>query len=250
MLLPSTVGRKKHAYATSIRFSHSRPRRACDCFPDPGDDGGSRLSAKSTADQREQPAAPTASYVAELVAIDDADVTQRGSHDASYPSSYLVLSKDGQGNYDNIFVQFDLAELPANATIDSAELHLNVSVFNGAPFDVGLARVNSDWDESTITWNNQPTVTVSGGLTTTVGATGDLSWPVTSLIQAWQAGTQPNYGFMLRGFNSSGAAVIADSKEATYATSTIVPPTLIVHYTVPNPDRRAARSGRCTRQHQ
>ncbi len=190
------------------------------------------VSARGLSDN--QPAAPTASYTAELIAIDDVDATQRGSHDANYPSSYLVLSKDGQGNYDNIFVGFDLAELPANAVIDSAELHLNVSIFGGAPLDVELARVNGPWDESTITWNNQPTVTL-GGPVATISATGDLTWPVTSLVQDWQAGTQPNYGFMLRGTNSSGAAVIADSKESTYGSGTIIPPTLVVHYSLTPP---------------
>jgi len=193
--------------------------------------GAISLSARGSA---RAAALPQAAYTVELAAIDDADVTQRGNHDASYPSSYLVLSKDGQGNYDNIFVQFDLAQLPANATIDSAELRLNVSAFNGAPLDVGLAAVNADWDESTITWNNQPTVTL-GGPTATVSATGYLTWPVTVLIQAWQAGTLPNYGFALRGLNSTGAAVIADSKEASYGSAPAVPPTLIVHFTLPNP---------------
>ena len=179
--------------------------------------------------------APTVTTVViTLTAIDDVDTTQRGDHNANYPSSYLVLSKDGAGNYDNNFVLFDLLALPADATINSAELHLNVSAFNGQPLAVELARVNGPWDENTITWNSQPTVTL-GGPIATISATGDLSWPVTSLVQAWQAGIPPNYGFMVRGTNSTGAAVIADSKESSYTSAPIIPPALVIRYTVPTP---------------
>jgi plastocyanin len=179
--------------------------------------------------------APTVtSVVITLTATDDVGATQRGDHNASYPNSYLVLSRDGAGNYDNNFVLFDLSALPANATVNSAELHLNVAIFGGNPLDVEVARVDSAWDETTVSWNTQPTFTV-GGPVTTISDTGDMSWPVTSLVQAWQNGSLPNYGLMLRGTNSNGAAVIADSKESTYSTTLIIPPSLVINYTIPTP---------------
>ena len=81
-----------------------------------------------------------------LTAVDDVDATQRGDHNATYPNSYLVLSRDGAGHYDNNYVLFDLSALPANATVNSAELHLNVSIANGTPLTVEMARVESVWD--------------------------------------------------------------------------------------------------------
>ena len=91
--------------------------------------------------------APTiTSVVITLTAVDDVDATQRGDHNATYPNSYLVLSQDAAGHYDNNYVLFDMSVLPANATVNSAELHLNVSIANGTPLTVEMARVESVWD--------------------------------------------------------------------------------------------------------
>lgn len=64
-------------------------------------------------------------------------------------------------------VKFDLGEIPSNAVIDSAKLSLYsyISPANGAHSTLSgsnsciIQRVNSFWDENTITWNNQPSVT-------------------------------------------------------------------------------------------
>ena len=171
--------------------------------------------------------APTATTV-ELTAIDDAGATQRGDPDTPHGSAYLVLSKDGPGNYDNNFVQFDLSVLPANVIIDAAEVRLHIFAFGGPAFDVEMSRVDGAWDESTLTWNNQPTVT-GGGPVQSIAAIGDVSWPVTPLVQAWHAGLQPNHGVMLHGLNSIGAFVGADSKETNSAHA----PALVITYRLP-----------------
>lgn len=180
-------------------------------------------------------AQPTVTTV-ELTATDDVGATQRGQPDVPHPSVYLVLSKDGQGNYDNNFVQFDLSGLPANATVTAAALHLNIGAFGGPPLDVQLGRVTSAWDEATVTWNNQPSFT-QGGPIATISATGDVSWTVTALVQAWQDGTAPNNGFGLRGLNSNGAFVAADSKEVsadpTGAGLPPLAPKLVITYSTP-----------------
>ncbi len=179
--------------------------------------------------------APTAITV-ELTAIDDAGATQRGDPDTPHGSVYLVLSKDGPGNYDNNFVQFDLAVLPANVIIDAAAVRLHIFAFGGPALDVEVNRVDAPWEESTLTWNSQPAVT-GGGPVQPIAAIGDVSWPVTLLVQAWHAGAQPNHGVMLRGLNSNGAFVGADSKETNPAHA----PTLVITYRLladegPRPD--------------
>ena len=133
--------------------------------------------------------APTiTSVVITLTAVDDVDATQRGDHNATYPNSYLVLSQDGAGHYDNNYVLFDLSALPANATVNSAELHVNVSIANGTALTVEMARVDSAWDETSVSWNTQPTFTL-GGPTGIISAPGDVSWSITPLVQAWQNGS-------------------------------------------------------------
>jgi len=176
--------------------------------------------------------APTVtSVVITLTAVDDVDATQRGDHNATYPNSYLVLSQDAAGHYDNNYVLFDMSVLPANATVNSAELHLNVSIANGTPLTVEMARVDSAWDETSVSWNTQPTFTL-GGPTGIISAPGDVSWTITPLVQAWQNGALPNDGLMFRGTDrptGSGATVIVDSKESGPA------PALVIAYSYPTP---------------
>ncbi len=174
------------------------------------------------------PTVNTAATTVELTAIDDAGATHRSDPDTPHGSSYLVLSKDGAGNYDNNFVQFDLSVLPANVIIDAAAVRLHIFAFGGPALDVDVSRVDAAWDESSLTWNSQPAVT-GGGPVQSITAIGDVSWPVTPLVQAWHAGSQPNHGVMLRGLNSNGAFVGADSKETNPAHA----PTLVITYHLP-----------------
>ena len=166
--------------------------------------------------------------IEELEAIADAR-TQAGSPTGNFGSTALWVSTPN-GHY--AFVEFDLAVLPADAVVSNAELRLEyVSVASG-PNNVEVGRVGGAWDESTLTWDTQPAITW-GGSVQAVAATGVVGWDVTGLVSAWVNGTQPNYGFGLRG--DSGNLVAATSKETGIA------PKLIITYTIepdiaPRPD--------------
>jgi len=59
-------------------------------------------------------------------------------------------------------IQFDLSSLPPHTAILSATLDLKYDPYNGFGTQTGenasyLQRITSDWDETTITWNHQPT---------------------------------------------------------------------------------------------
>ena len=73
--------------------------------------------------------------------------------------------REGSGNYEHKyhrnFLQFNLTGLPANSFVTSAKLSLYST---GSSQNVGwsaswLQRSLAPWNESTITWNNQPTTT-------------------------------------------------------------------------------------------
>lgn len=170
--------------------------------------------------------APTVTTI-EIDAVDDAGTTS-AVPTASAPNAYLVLNQRGDGSFDWNFIQFDLRVLPANATIDSAELHLNIYAAGG-PVDVEVGRADGAWDELSLNWNNKPGVTW-GGPVTTVSAIGDVSWPVKPLVSSWQNGSTPNFGLTLRGTSGTGAGVRADSKEWGVA------PKLVITYSTPAQD--------------
>ena len=169
---------------------------------------------------REIGAAP-APVTVELITTADAR-TQAGSGGVNFGTGYLFLSTLN-GHF--VFTQFDLMTLPVDATIVTAELQLNfVSVLTG-PNGVEVGRPLAAWDESTLTWNNQPGITW-GGPFQTVSANGIYSWDVTSLVNDWQTGALPNYGIALRG--NGGDLIAAQSKE-----NGSTPPRLVITYTVP-----------------
>jgi plastocyanin len=167
----------------------------------------------------------------ELIAIDDARI-QAGSPDVSFPGGFLYfITLNGH----LVFTKFDLSALPANATVDSAELRLDFTGALTGPNDIEVGRAGAPpWDESTLTWNNQPAITW-GGPVRTVSANGVVAWDVTPLAQGWQSGAVPNNGFALRG--NGGGEVVAHSKETCPpASAECAPPTLAITYHAPPPE--------------
>ncbi len=172
---------------------------------------------------RETQAAPTAVTV-DLITTGDARI-QGGSPDVNFSSGFLYLATLN-GHF--VFTQFDLLALPADAIIDAAELQLNFTSVLTGPNDIEIGRALAGWEETTLTWNNQPGITW-GGPVQTVSVNGIYSWDVTSLVRQWHNGAEPNYGFALRG--NGGDLVAADSKETGGP-----PPTLVITYSVPPPE--------------
>jgi len=105
------------------------------------------------------------------------------------------------------FIQFNLNIIPANALITSAQLNM-ATAWPTLPlaYDIDLHQVVADWDEMTVTWNNQPSFNPL--VVATVPATGEprgewQSWNVTSLVQAWVNGSATNYGVVLKVTNEA-----------------------------------------------
>jgi len=116
------------------------------------------------------------------------------------------------GNGNTAFLQYDLSTLPPGTTaaqIAHATLTLFVNRIN-TPGPVTLSTVGSAWSESTVNFNNQPSL--AGTVTTfTPGASGIyVSFDVTSVVQGWVTNPASNFGFEL---TSGSANVLFDSKE-------------------------------------
>ncbi|MBI5566132.1 MAG: DNRLRE domain-containing protein, partial [Chloroflexi bacterium] len=107
-------------------------------------------------------------------------------------------------------VQFDIASLPANATIVTATLELYAPVSSTPNIRTYMAL--SSWTESTVNWNNKPTYSADYG-SQTVSGLGWHKWNVTSLVQQWQSGTRINYGFLLAQAGTTYGTLDYDSSE-------------------------------------
>ena len=129
------------------------------------------------------------------------------------------------------FVRFSLASLPAGATIQSATLYLyHIGYYGGGTGAYGVHSVNYDWEETVITWNNQPTWAWSpvDTISFDVAETGKWrSWNVTFDIDAtaiengwasWAIRYAPEDEPVFRtvGFASKEFADLAPYLEITY----------------------------------
>jgi hypothetical protein len=138
------------------------------------------------------------------------------------------------------WLKFSLAPLQFDTGVVDRAI-LSLSFVAGVLTDQGgsfrLYRVTQDWQESLVTYNNQPaavptssvahviTTPLLGGLPVPgleafVGA-GKIQWDITSLVREWKANPTSNFGIMIRG---DGAAVF-QSREG------LLPPTLALHTT-------------------
>ncbi len=105
-------------------------------------------------------------------------------------------------------VKFDLSAIPQGTQIAQATLslyHANYCDIGNRTHSVTTYRIANNWSESSVNWNNQPSLGEPfGSASITSGAWGRYTFDVTTLVQAWVNGTRPNYGVMVRGPESSG----------------------------------------------
>lgn len=141
-------------------------------------------------------------------------------------------------------LQFDLSSIPANAVVTNALLDLyadnptttfvgNPSTpMNGTNNASYIKRVTQAWNESTLTWNNQPAVTNinQATLPTSMSATQDyVGVNITALVQ--DLVTIGNNGFMIEPVATSPSNSMvfrsSDYPDSTYR------PRLTITYTLP-----------------
>lgn len=104
-------------------------------------------------------------------------------------------------------VQFDLADVPSNATVQNATLELYVT----SSYDVvGQSmtaipyRVSSPWSEYAVTWGTQPGQAEGYGSDAIPYVSGQWAqFDVTGLVQGWVDGSYPNHGLVMQGRETS-----------------------------------------------
>jgi serine protease AprX len=161
-------------------------------------------------------AKPVTIRVRELSAIiypsDDAHVNERWP-DRNYGSNSSIWVCPRNNRTKRGFLKFDLSEIPPNANVQQAKLHLNCSVKKHDNFDAACCEVENDvWSENTITWNNQPSYDNSLDVVEIIGV-GWYTWDVTSFV-GQEFGGDKIVSFCLKGaVEPHGGRAVFVSKE-------------------------------------
>ncbi|RKH36007.1 DNRLRE domain-containing protein [Corallococcus praedator] len=213
--------------------------------PEPLSTVDSALGAPVTVSFQEQ-VAPTAAYTgaSDVTLLQNTPTVNLGADallrmDRDYPTS--------SGKVSNSLLRFDLGAIPANATVQSVRLTVNVkNSTTGEGFFVYAA--GRAWTESQATWNNATsttawaTVGASGAsdrgatsfATLIPGATGsygvDLNAAGIAAVQGWVQSAGTNNGFVLDA-NTNMDGLELDSSEAAIAANR---PKLTVTYALPD----------------
>lgn len=122
---------------------------------------------------------------------------------------------------------FDLATIPANATVNNATLTLRQTAASGAgSVTLTAARATEQW-HGTAVWPGPGVGAPTAPLIVDLGL-GDKPWNVTELVAAWVSGQMPNFGFVLQGPETG------ERYEHAFASAeTGEQPVLVVDYTLP-----------------
>jgi hypothetical protein len=134
-------------------------------------------------------------------------------------------------------LRFDIPRsLPQGTIVHQAKLQIYTTGVCDAQTSTfrayGIAR---DWSEMTATWTNQPTATQEYAAVGIPMAFGWSSLDITPLVQAWVAGTQPDYGLMIKGPEAPPYACAYRDFRSKGGGGFTTAPQLVVDYTLPMP---------------
>ena len=103
------------------------------------------------------------------------------------------------------FLKYDLSGVPADATIISARMKVYDYYHNdnGAKGTTNISRITTEWDDNSVSWNNQPSWegTYLSANVSPPGVGKWSDWDITTLVQMWLDGTYPNYGVYIKNNN-------------------------------------------------
>ncbi|MDD5435082.1 MAG: DNRLRE domain-containing protein [Nitrospira sp.] len=166
-----------------------------------------------------------------------------GSSETNYGSETYLACKQWFDNRRMSFVKWSLSliqsNIPSGAEIISATFYLYISLAVGALSAIPIYQVSSDWNESTITWNNKPGVTGNSLGNISWASTGWKTLNITTLFTKWYEGTANAYGIRIHSgltpYSSENIANAYSSENASNKPYVKVEYNLIPHVITPQP---------------
>lgn len=122
---------------------------------------------------------------------------------SKYPTTNYYTGYTLRTGYDDdygirrSYIKFNIPDtVPLN---DITYATLEIEKVSGATPNVRAYRVTGSWSSNTITWNNKPGYTLTGGSnTSSVQSNGTwYTMYVTNVVKAWANAATPNYGFLI-----------------------------------------------------
>ena len=150
--------------------------------------------------------------VVDLAPEADAQVTQGNPNNNYGSTTNIYVQSSASGPYQNErgWLKFDLSSL-AGSAITSAQLRMYCWKTAGASLPAGAYSASDSWNESTLTWGNQPTFNSPALSTTTFNAGSTnvwYSWDITSYVQTQIGATDKTASLLVK-------AVTEDSTDTT-----------------------------------
>jgi len=163
-----------------------------------------------------------------------------GLPDTNYFDSTLLWVDGSAANEDTrSYLQFDVSGIPSTNVVTEASLGLYYYANDAGPLagTVGAYRVTSSWDETLITWNNQPaSAAATEDVVPAPAAHTDsfVSWNIINLVQGWVEGSIVNYGVKLADTDESTQEKWKAFYSSDWGTA-VQRPKLTIHYYDPTP---------------
>ncbi len=180
----------------------------------------------------------------------DASVNQQNANSNNGTATSASSSSSLNANQ-RIYLSFDITtcspSIPSTATVSLATLRIYVTAVPATCRTQDVFRTTSTWSETGLKWNNQPFGTTlnnpSSGSRTTSLAIGAVacanttantyySLTVTSDVASFVAGSQTNYGWMLRDDAENNSVAQTMTIATKDANAIAQAPQLIVVYSV------------------
>ena len=140
----------------------------------------------------------------------------------------------GQQGVSRCYIALSDLKTISKKYIESATLSLRECSNSLAGMTINAYRVTSGWDQTEISWYNQPNYdSTAVGTIKTKGSLGSTSMDLTSLFQKYVDGTYTNYGILLKNANESSNAYFTKFFGVRHATTSYRPKLVIVYHDRP-----------------